>query len=985
VNDGASGKLNGKLSVGCFNSQSMCNKVTGVLEMMKDKHVDICCVTETWFKAKENARFAEIHDFGFDVISAPRRGHGGGVAFVYNPNIVKPVRNNTKNFKSFEVVECIIKSCDGLIRLCVVYRSTQTKSKEKYEDTKVTHFFEEFDQYLETLIGKAGTPFICGDFNFHIEDKTNSYAKRFIAIYESKGFTQHVTAPTHKSGGTLDLVLSSKAVTDNIPVQNITVDSISGTSSDHYLVRFQLPVMLDSNNKTQQNFEEKEIRELSKINIDEFRGDLFCSDLNFSEFEGVDQAVQLFQQVVEDVLDKHAPLVTKKFNTKRSPWWDSKCQEAKSEMRKAQRKVKKFPNDAEAKDNFKEKCIDKAIIVNRSRNRYYDEKLSAVKGDSRGTYKLINHLLDKEYGTNKLPNGVSDKETAENLQNFFNQKVKNIYSGIEKELKNTTSTFNSDMGPNSDTMCQDFELSKFHEIEIDELENIIRELPNKSSDLDVIPMWLFKNCLPELISIVHYIVNESLKTGQFPSQLKFATVKPGLKKPNLDVDELNNYRPISNLTYLSKLLEKVVHKQLVNYATENKLFANFQSGYRKFHSCETAVTKIHNDILVMSDKQENVVLLLLDLSAAFDTINHDILLSKLKRTYGVKGEVLEWLKSYLSNRKFKVVVKNCSSSGCTLEIGVPQGSILGPLLFILYTRDLESIVTKYGFTIHFYADDTQVYFSFNVHSSNPDLSRIKECFGEIKKWMTSNYLKLNDGKTEFIDIGYYVSPIKSLDLGEVSAEPVDKAKNLGFIFDHQMNLNNHIDSVSQICYLNLRNLKRIAARLSYDLKVQLVHSNILSHIDYCNSVFGGLTEKNLFKLQKMQNNAVRFIFGLYGKQRRVSIKPLLKKLHFLPVKYRIMFKVSMLVFKCLNNFAPEYLANLITLREVNKRSSRLDDDYCLLKTPKASKFTRTEAAFTYYAPTIWNELPYSIRSLTDTELFKKTLKSHFFDIAFEGI
>ena len=281
MNDGASGKL----SVGCFNSQSMCNKVSGVLEMMKDKNVDICCVTETWFKAKENARFAEIHDFGFDVISAPRRGHGGGVAFVFNPKLVKPVRNNTKTFKSFEVVECIIKTCDGLIRLCVVYRSTQTKSKELYEDTKVTHFFEEFDQYLETLISKAGTPFICGDFNFHIEDKTNSYAKRFIAIYESKGFIQHVTAPTHKSGGSLDIELSSKAVTDNIPVQNIEVDSITGTTSDHYLVRFQLPVKPDSNIEAHQNFEEKEIRELNKINIDEFREDLFCSDLNLSDFE----------------------------------------------------------------------------------------------------------------------------------------------------------------------------------------------------------------------------------------------------------------------------------------------------------------------------------------------------------------------------------------------------------------------------------------------------------------------------------------------------------------------------------------------------------------------------------------------------------------------------------------------------------------------------------------------------------------------------
>ena len=486
--------------------------------------------------------------------------------------------------------------------------------------------------------------------------------------------------------------------------------------------------------------------------------------------------------------------------------------------------------------------------------------------------------------------------------------------------------------------------------------------------------------------MIHYIINESLKSGKFPSELKFAAVRPGLKKPNLDVDDLKNYRPISNLTYLSKLLEKVVHKQLVDYVSENKLFANFQSGYRKFHSCETAVTKIHNDVLIMTDKQENVVLLLLDLSAAFDTIGHDLLLRKLKNAYGIEGKALAWLKSYLSDRKFKVKVKNSSSSGCTLEIGVPQGSILGPLLFILYTRDLENIVTKYGFTIHFYADDTQVYFSFDVHSPNPDLTLIKECFSEIKKWMAMNYLKLNDGKTEFLDIGYYVSPITSIDLGdELSLDPVEKAKNLGFMFDHRMSLCDQINAVSQVCYLNLRNLKRIASRLCFDLRVQLVQSNILSMIDYCNSVYGGLTEKNLFKLQKIQNNAVRFIYGLYGSKRRTSITPLLKKLHFLPVKYRTQFKVSMLVFKCVNNLAPEYLTALISLREVNRRSSRLDDDYYRLKIPTPPRFTRTQAAFSYYSPSIWNGLPFELRCLTDITVFKKHLKTYYFNIAFEGV
>ena len=150
---------------------------------------------------------------------------------------------------------------------------------------------------------------------------------------------------------------------------------------------------------------------------------------------------------------------------------------------------------------------------------------------------------------------------------------------------------------------------------------------------------------------------------------------------------------------------------------------------------------IHNDLLMMIDKKTNVLLLLLDLSAAFDTINHTLLLKKLQRSYGITDTALQWLKSYLSNRTFKVAVGKSCSSECTLEIGVPQGSILGPLLFILYTKDLEKVISKYGFSVHLYADDTQIYLSFDVHSKSPDLNSIKMCFQDIKQWMMNNFLK----------------------------------------------------------------------------------------------------------------------------------------------------------------------------------------------------------------------------------------------------
>jgi exonuclease III len=973
--------------------------------MLKDNNISICCVSETWLKLDDRAKFAEIHDFGFDVISAPRRGRGGGVAFLYDPQLLNPVRNDVKKYSSFEVVECVIKTADRTVRLCVVYRSTQAKTK--YEETKISKFFEDFEDYLDNLCEKTGSPIICGDFNLHVEDLSNSCAQNFIAMCESKGFTQHVRSTTHISGGTLDLVLTMNDCIDALPLNNMSIEPHTGTSSDHFLVSFQIPVTLD--NKKKRTYEEKEVRELSKINLDSFREDLFCSPLNHSEFTSLDQAVTLYQKVVEDILDKHAPLITKKFSAQKSEFWNEKCQEAVRTRRKARRKYdrakKKYnrgqkamdpinhPEDQKAKDlknhledlraDFHEKCVDSEIVINRARNSFYDRQLSACKGDSRGTYKVINKLLDKEYGTNKLPNGDAE-DVAEKLKDFFDQKIKTIYTKIKGDV---SSSPKMDMDPaiDDEITYDKCSLSQFSEISEPDLVALIKDLPNKSSSLDSIPMWLFKHCLPELLSIVHYIVNESLRSGKFPSALKTASIRPGLKKPTLDVDDLKNYRPISNLTYLSKILEKVVHHQLNDYVNLNGLYSSHQSGYRKFHSCETAVTKIHNDILMLIDKKENVLLLLLDLSAAFDTINHDLLLKKLHSSFGIMENALNWLRSYLSNRTFKVSVNKGSSSQCTLDIGVPQGSILGPLLFILYTKDLECIVSKYGFSVHLYADDTQIYFSFDIHSDNPNLVAIKACFQEIKEWMAKNFLKLNEDKTELLDIGPYVSTVKSLNLGSLDINPVETAKNLGFLFDHQLNLDAQVNAVTRICFLNQRNLSKIGSKLSLELKIQMVHSNILCFIDYCNSAYFGLTEKNLQKLQKIQNNAVRFIYGLYGKKRRESITPYLEKLHFLPVRWRIRFKIALLVFKCINNLAPNYLKNLIHLRDVKRRSSRLDDDFFLLKIPPKTNLSRSESAFSICGPKIWNELPFDVRCLACIDSFKSALKTFYFNKAFKSL
>ena len=267
---------------------------------------------------------------------------------------------------------------------------------------------------------------------------------------------------------------------------------------------------------------------------------------------------------------------------------------------------------------------------------------------------------------------------------------------------------------------------------------------------------------------------------------------------------------------------------------------------------------------------------------------------------------------------------------------------------------------------------------------------LKNCFSEIKHWMCMNFMKMNDGKTEVMELhGHQVlAPLRDKfvldDTAECEVIPNISAKNLGFHFDSKMNLDTQINKVIQKCYINLRNITRIGNKLPHSLKIQLVHSLILSILDYGNASYGGLTANQLNTLQKVQNAAVRYIYGLYGKKRWQHISPYLKKLHFLPVYYRIRYKIATLVFKSLNNISPNYISDMISPQTEKTHGLRGNKDAFLLNVPPAPRYNRTNGAFSLAAPQIWNSLPYDIRSASDLTKFKSSLKTHYFLMAFNG-
>ncbi|MCJ8729682.1 hypothetical protein PDJAM_G00109140, partial [Pangasius djambal] len=237
--------------------------------------------------------------------------------------------------------------------------------------------------------------------------------------------------------------------------------------------------------------------------------------------------------------------------------------------------------------------------------------------------------------------------------------------------------------------------------------------------------------------------------GYVPKSLKLAVIKPLVKKPDLDPSNLTNYRPISNLPFLSKILEKVVAQQLISYLQSNNIYELYQSGFRPHHSTETALVKVVNDLLLASDQGCVSLLILLDLSAAFDTIDHNILLHRLEKVVRIKGSVLDWFRSYLTDRYQFVDLNGDHSARYRVEYGVPQGSVLGPLLFTLYMLPLGNIIRKHNISFHCYADDTQLYVLARP-DENSQLKKVEACAIDIRDWMLRNFLLLNPEKTEVL-------------------------------------------------------------------------------------------------------------------------------------------------------------------------------------------------------------------------------------------
>jgi hypothetical protein len=522
-------------------------------------------------------------------------------------------------------------------------------------------------------------------------------------------------------------------------------------------------------------------------------------------------------------------------------------------------------------------------------------------------------------------------------------------------------------------------LSSFVKVSVEEVAKIVKSSPSKQCSLDPIPTWLLKDLLDILASPITFIVNLSLTSGTVPSDMKHALVRPLLKKASLDRDLLKNYRPVSNLSFVSKVVEKAVDKQVSKHLTTHNLYAPMQSAYRPKHSVETALVRVHNDFMQAMDSSQGIILVLLDLSAAFDTIDHDILLHRLEQEVGITDSALGWFESYLGDRFQSICINGQKSKPVLLQHGVPQGSVGGPKDFTMYTPLINIIANMYGVSVHLYADDTQLYVSFNLDS--PDsmkhaISKLEECIAHIAAWMKANKLQLNAEKTEAIIVCHpqhrHKLQHRTITIGNTSVVPSSSVRNLGAIFDHNMSMADQITAICRSLNFQLRSIGRIRKFLTRKSAETIVHSVITSRLDTNNALLQGISKTQLDKLSRVQRTAARVV-TCTKKYTRINI---LNELHWLPVAQRISFKILVLVFKSLNGLGPQYLTELLDAY-VPTRSLRSKDQLLLL-IPKTRLITAGDRAFRVAGPKLWNVLPNDVRSAKSLVTFKSKLKSYLF-------
>jgi hypothetical protein len=623
----------------------------------------------------------------------------------------------------------------------------------------------------------SGKLILLGDFNFHYNDHTNSDANKFRDVLHAMNREQHVETGTHTHGNILDLVITRSS---ELEIENL--DVYGQIFSDHSPIVFEIPVGKPSaiRVKCMQ-------RKIKEINIAALEDDI-KSQLNTSTCSSVNDLVEKYNSTLSDILEKHASVNIKQHVLRPlKPWFNKDIQQAKKDRRKAERKWRASKLEVhhqifkQAQNNVTNACAAAKID-------FYCGKIESCNKDQKMLFTVLNDLL-KRNKVQSLPTAVDSECLANRFADFFTKKIEKIRSSFPASSNNDA---------DGETTYVPL-INHLKPVSEDELKKMIMSMKTKSCQLDPLPTSIIKESMDTMLPYLCEIVNRSFETSTFPDSLKGASVTPLIKKAGLDKDDLRNYRPISNLPFVSKVIEKAAISQLNAHITEHDLNEPMQSAYRSNHSVETALIKVINDLYCAIDQGKGVLLVLLDLSAAFDTVDTGILSSRLEKLFGITGHAMMWVKSYFKDRTQSVRINDKVSSNHPLD-SLPQGSLFGPFAFPKYTAPIATICRKHDVSYHLYADDTQLYVDFESKDVLRAKAKLETCIEELRQFMLVNKLKLNDSKTEYMVIcsKHFHKNImghSTIKVGNEIIPSTDSARNIGAIMDSELNLKAHVDNI----------------------------------------------------------------------------------------------------------------------------------------------------------------------------------------------
>ena len=859
---------------------------------------------------------------------------------------------------SFELLVVRVTSGSSSCIAAVVYRPGSA--------TVTSAFFDDISDVLDRLGTFADPVLLVGDANIHLERPDGATTCEFTDVLAAHGFSNHVVAATQKRGGALDIV----ATRDDLPPPSVDVVNIG--LSDHHLLEWSSTFA-----RPPPVYTTVTSRPWRQLSLNTFREAVASSSLcDPGAWSGldVDELAQLYDRDMTIIVDRLAPARTARYRRRPSdPWFDADCRVAKRCVRLFERDARRAAKSgnfvaANAADaRWKGRRREYRQLLLRKREEFWQSKVTAEQSAPRQLWHSIDVLL----GRGSTP--MSDAVTADEAHQFFEDKV----AGVRASTAGAPS-------PSFSAVPRGCKLNAFRPLTVDDVVAAVRLLPDKQCASDPLPTRLLKDSVDLLGPFLTEMFNRSMEQGTVPDAFKSAYITPLLKKPDLDPTEVKSYRPISNLSVQSKLLERLVARQLIDYLSAAGLLPDLQSAYRAHHSTETAVLKVLSDILLAVDKGDLALLTLLDLSAAFDTVDHDTLLSRLNKSYGIDGVFLSWFASYLDGRKQFVRCRGSASKPTRLWCGVPQGSVLGPILFLLYTADLLRLIKRHELNPHLYADDTQIYGSCRPGATRQLQDRASACIADVGLWMQSNRLQLNTTKTEVLWCSsarrQHQIPNEPLMVGLDAVLPVRWVRDLGIYIDADLSMSTHVSKTVSSCFAALRQIRSIRRSVTKPVLRSLVASLVLTKLDYGIATLAGLPARQMKRLQSVLNAAARVVCSA---RKYDHITPLLRDLHWLRMPERIEYRLSVLVYRCQHGQAPIYLTQqLRCVADIASRQRLRSASTASLEVPATTCVTIGDRAFPVSAARAWNGLSPSVRLSPSLPVFKRLLKTELFGRSF---